>query len=346
MSTRDTRLADAALAAQYELAGLREGNPWYGKVSMELAAIPENQQGLVVAALRANAARASTIAVDTEFTEVVAHAAQDLHFQWMEGDEVPEVLLPYDVPTEQGFVWFAHNITIDATDDYQMGAKGFLWWTTPKGLSFIPFAGRDWWQGVERDNGWSLTEKFGAPPQAVPHDLAGWHFGVPWRLDPNAALGSGKEVVDGISLFNPSAAADRAIIWSFFRLVSQRIPRTEHVRPDRPTRRLLTRKPLLVTESVMEDGHVRLYTLRHEIPETERHEGDGEEVPWSHRWMVGAHWARRRVAIRDDEGNIIGSTQGEEGVDWTYRRVYIRPHVKGPENLPLVLKDAVGILKR
>lgn len=73
---------------------------------------------------------------------------------------------------------------------------------------------------------------------------------------------------------------------------------------------------------------------------------DDTDGRFSHRWSVSPHWARRRVATRDDAGNIIGSTRGVEGKDWTYRRVYIARYTKGPEDRPLVLKDTVGVLRR
>lgn len=57
----------------------------------------------------------------------------------------------------------------------------------------------------------------------------------------------------------------------------------------------------------------------------------GAERPtdWSHRWIVGGHWR-----------------QQPHGPGGTLRRpTWIAPHVKGPDDKPLVLKDRVGVVR-
>lgn len=106
--------------------------------------------------------------------------------------------------------------------------------------------------------------------------------------------------------------------------------------------------PDLMTKN-LDDGQVRIVMLRREAgAPSPRVAGadDDSTVEWTHRWQVEPHWARRRVATRDDAGNIIGSRSGAEGTDWTYRRCWIERYEKGPTDKPLVLKDAVGVLKR
>jgi hypothetical protein len=59
-----------------------------------------------------------------------------------------------------------------------------------------------------------------------------------------------------------------------------------------------------------------------------KHEGGGtREVEWTHRWMVSGHWRNQPY---------------KDGV----RLRYIFPFVKGPEHLPLVVKETVYALKR
>lgn len=354
MSARDRRLADQALSAQYGFTQIREGNPWWGIVLPKFANVTGESDPVFVDVIRAMARQASTFAVSTDMTETVKHAAEDLLFQWIEGDTVPEVLLPYDLPTKSGFVHFAHHIEltgIGATDedgnDLSFGVIGFMWHTDGQGgIMFVPVAARDFWRDripVEFDE---VVDRHGQAPEYLAHDFCGWHFGKPWRVDPAAPLGQHAVVSDdGGRLFNPAAAADRAILWSFFRLVEQRIPVVHQVRPSRPVKRRVKAKPDLMT-GVPDDGAVRLVTLRRE-QENDHGQPAGEgESHYSHRWVVEPHWARRRVAVRDTEGRIVGSTHGVEGADWIYRRVYIGRYVKGPEDRPLVLRDPVAILKR
>jgi hypothetical protein len=55
---------------------------------------------------------------------------------------------------------------------------------------------------------------------------------------------------------------------------------------------------------------------------------DPREVNWSHRWIVDGHWRNQPYG---------------PGRNQT-RPVWIAPHVKGPEDKPLVVKDAVKVL--
>ncbi len=370
---RPMRLADQALAAQYEFAGIKEGNPWWGEVAPIMTNVPQAEFALAGDAIRQVARQAETYTVDTEMTELVAQAAEDLFFSW-EQDQEPEVLLPYDVPAQAGIVHFAHHIRLGHLvpgadgEEANVGVLGFLWHVSaaststdpkrkvdvvryddpdsgPRALGFYPFASSDFWATKVVD--WqAAVDRHGRPPQYLIHDLAGWHFGAPWRVNPHHHGGGAVIGADGVKEFSALAALDRAVLWSFFRLVEQRIPRLVRQLPSRPTRRLLARKPIFTRPP--EDGAVRLVTLRRETdPDHDAATtADDTDGRWSHRWTVGPHWARRRVANRDEAGNIVGSVRGIEGKDWTYRRVYIARFVKGPEDRPLVLKDTVGVLRR
>lgn len=48
------------------------------------------------------------------------------------------------------------------------------------------------------------------------------------------------------------------------------------------------------------------------------------EVQWSHRWLVGGHW----------KNQYYPSTK-------SHQLIFIDPYIKGPENLPLIVKDKV-----
>ncbi|HEU5093038.1 MAG TPA: hypothetical protein VFT30_10145, partial [Nitrospira sp.] len=118
--SRDRRLADRALAAQYALADIQEGNPWVDMVGSVLYAGGQKEGQRLTAATKRIASEASTFVVSTDMTEVVKQAAEDLMFLWMQEGEVPDVILPYDLPHPQGFVLFSHSINLGHfLDDYE-----------------------------------------------------------------------------------------------------------------------------------------------------------------------------------------------------------------------------------
>jgi hypothetical protein len=75
----------------------------------------------------------------------------------------------------------------------------------------------------------------------------------------------------------------------------------------------------------------RVTVIRLRRTEGSRHEGESE-VEWQHRWVVRGHWRNQPYGPQD------GPRQ--------YRRIWIAPHVKGPEDKPLVVTDKVYTLNR
>lgn len=57
---------------------------------------------------------------------------------------------------------------------------------------------------------------------------------------------------------------------------------------------------------------------------------EGGFVEWTHRWIVSGHWRNQ----------ACGEGYSERKLVW------VSPHVKGPENKPLVIRDTVGALVR
>lgn len=76
------------------------------------------------------------------------------------------------------------------------------------------------------------------------------------------------------------------------------------------------------------DKPVTVVTLRRRADQPQ---GDST-VEWSHRWIVRGHWRNQRV--KDDDGN------------WVTRVIYINPHIKGPEDKPLLNRQHVYGLYR
>ncbi len=65
------------------------------------------------------------------------------------------------------------------------------------------------------------------------------------------------------------------------------------------------------------------------VPSPSRHPGVGPSPSSSRRapiehWRRG-HWTSVRVATRDDQGRMVGRTDGEKDVDWHYEGRWVRP---------------------
>lgn len=57
--------------------------------------------------------------------------------------------------------------------------------------------------------------------------------------------------------------------------------------------------------------------------------GEPRAVDWSHRWIVGGHWRNQWMPSMN-----------------SHRPTWIAPYVKGPEELPLVVKERVNVFVR
>lgn len=54
----------------------------------------------------------------------------------------------------------------------------------------------------------------------------------------------------------------------------------------------------------------------------------GKEIDWSHRWLVGGHW------------------RWQPYKEFSKKRIWIAPYVKGPDDKPLIMKDKVYVLSK
>ena len=161
-------------------------------------------------------------------------------------------------------------------------------------------------------------------------------------------LGGLGEVTDVLETLHDIRWWTRSLVWSCWRWMTEEIWLDGDM--PRATRRRLDRAKPVIHENQPEDGQVIVVELRQERKDAiERGEANGETPWWRTRWIVRGHWARRRYAIKDDNGNNIGPVRGPdsiEGVTFYYDRVWIEPYEKGPDNAPLVMRDPVGVLCR
>ena len=117
-----------------------------------------------------------------------------------------------------------------------------------------------------------------------------------------------------------SLIEDRKLLHSFFLLLAQKAVEVQERHPQRQERRQAQR------EGRPEPRPVRVVGLQAR-PVYEKSD-EQREVEWSHRWVVKPHWRRQWYP-----------SQGRH-----YPK-FIMSYVKGPEDLPLVIKDTVHTVK-
>lgn len=110
------------------------------------------------------------------------------------------------------------------------------------------------------------------------------------------------------------------VMFATFQLMRQNLVVTERAHVPRHIARRCIRED--VTADVL------VVRLRHLRTSGDSEVGDGG-VEWTHRWIVGGHWRQQWLPSR--------------GV---HRPTWIAPYVKGPENLPLIVKERIEALVR
>lgn len=119
--------------------------------------------------------------------------------------------------------------------------------------------------------------------------------------------------------FGKSAAEDSRFISAFFTLLATHS--IADVKETQPPRQVARRE---VRAGRQEASKVKVVYLRrpeHQRPE----EGSEHRVNWSHRWVVNAHWRNQPYGPGKSQRKLI----------------MIPPHVKGPDDLPVVVKETV-----
>jgi len=119
-----------------------------------------------------------------------------------------------------------------------------------------------------------------------------------------------------------SIVEDRRVLAALWQLSSQAsITDTTETEPDRATQRRLARRGHEVPKVRIVNlaSHQRAYSAPSSDAEASRE--------YQRRWIVGGHWRQQAC-----------------GPQWSQRRpVYIAPHIKGPEDKPLVTPEPVKV---
>lgn len=268
------------------------------------------------------------IYVSAEMCEVVAAASTSFE---------PEPLLLTDLITPRGFLYYETAFPVPDRFEKPSWIKGISWqrvFNTHNALThdehekfvgelFDGYNSGDYQPGLIAEieaqvekvaEPWGITlsiysdrdqEKISQHsgfPRLILLHVTPWYFGMSF---------DGNEIDEnGV----PTGAAWWwRIVQTTFRLMQQRISHKTVSRPDRATRR--EAKKL----GIEDEREVVVVQLRREAGE--RHEPTGKDVPWSHRWIVSGHWRNQPYP--------------SEGI---HRQIWISPHVKGPEDKPLIVR--------
>lgn len=262
--------------------------------------------------------RAETFVVADSMTEMILRASQSLD---------PTALRATDLPAPSGFVvfnrsifetdvhrktvswkaaaWAPQNVTASNRSDESLNGEvgGVM-------LTFYTDTRDPFVREADNAIGELIADRYDIPRWLPLHTTA-YGFGVPW------------DEPDWRDDANPPASAEvaRRVMHAFWAISQQYVERTHRLPADRHLRRRIERSGLL-TDVAKE---VRVVTLR-KIHEHVERDDDHEpmNVRWSHRWTVTGHWR-----------NQWYPSQG------VHRQVWIDEFEKGPEHLPLVVKDTV-----
>lgn len=167
-----------------------------------------------------------------------------------------------------------------------------------------------------------MSKHWGAPPPLVMIDFSGFPFDQEYQI----GGWDHPETFTNMDV-RPHVASLRMFLCSVFGLMHAYIDRQ---RPPRIQQKKLKRLKM------PEDGDISVIHLRKFLQtvkrRTDAEDYDEEGNPrWSHRWLVRPHWAWRRCKCEGHNGR---------------HRVYIEGYIKGPEYLPLVIKEKVYAITR
>jgi hypothetical protein len=216
-------------------------------------------------------------------------------------------LLPEDMPSPAGFMYFAETVNSKDTFVPLRAAS----WTTMEGDS-VHLA-------MYFDKSWSTSLAAGRAADLMrngPQILPLLAFDVPFSV----------EKVDAVSFLDKPVALEDSggrglfvrVLKTAWLLMGQTLACVEDAKYDRAAWRRITKLG-------MEPPRVRVITLRR----TALVSTDQSDREWHHQWIVRGHWRQQWLPSRS-----------------VHRPTWIAPHIKGPEGAPMLGGEKVYALKR
>jgi hypothetical protein len=260
-------------------------------------------------------ANAAPFYVTQEMCELLHHAQKTFP---------PTKLRPVDLPVPTGFVFMAEPLWVVDIHGEVLPWQAFTWGlghgedpSESTGIHLTIYAHRE--ADPQRHDG-DMGVMF--PTLAITHETA-------WAFDHDYAgrtgWGPGMKHNEGIEISEEALESGIEMlrtIHTFFILSWQKIATPTPMMATRGVRKRAQRS--LPKKEIPE---VRVVQLRRSKERTSTEEGSGRE--YSHRWMVDSFWRRQWYP-----------SEGRHKPKW------IAPHIRGPKDKPLVLKDKAYVWRR
>jgi hypothetical protein len=168
-------------------------------------------------------------------------------------------------------------------------------------------------------------------------DMMRWGLGTPWE---NVGGINAEEIIDRLANnadgkpkpVNPHIAFFRKFFLTMMRFCWQELLISEPATIPRPLRRAAVRE--LATDMTM--NVLRLRRVKHSSGA-----GTGDGVRLDHRIVVRGHWRNQHYPTFGPAYSADGSYNAS-----SHRRIWIDPHIKGPEDAPFINKHKVNALVR
>jgi hypothetical protein len=282
--------------------------------------LPDQSKAMFRALLRMEESKllcADPIFVESEFCDLVESARKTFK---------PEPIHPQDFMTPQGFMYFQRPLSLSSRNpENPVLLTGASWtpmyFTDREGNHGRVYEGEDnpyrGFNAGEHESlaGVALTlygltidgvevEYAGRRivfPKVIPVHFTPWYFGMTFEGNEVDAHGT------------PTAAREWWITLQVaLRLMQQTITVHSEAPVDRATRRRAQRLGFKPREIVV----VRLRRPKHQPTDTER------SVAWSHRWVVHGFWRNQWFPSLK-----------------IHRQIYINDYIKGPDDMPLIVKN-------
>lgn len=258
----------------------------------------------------ATSTTSETYYVSDDMTAVAAEAAKTMPRQTLlDGDlPAPRGFLVYDAPVgslprETGSI---PEVQLRMGVEYPLPVIGFAWTVTGP------------WPTWDTEEDHAVNAPLDRSPDRHAFHVAihplSLNTGVYPPVHPVGQLGAGMSWEIGRAPLNDQANIARVIL-ATWTLMQQTITTSERGTGGRAERRRCHRAGLPMD--------VVIYRLRRKLAEQSPPVEEGS-VPWSHRWLVSGYWQNHY----------------NPGTGY-HRYMWISGHVKGPEHLPLVVKDRV-----
>ena len=268
--------------------------------------------------------KAQTFWIEPDMCSLIEHAAKSFETAVLTWDDLPapsgfielgKRWKSYSVEEYGGDVdiyvtaiaWrYEEEIKIERTDEVVPGISLDLYCTKT-----------DYADLLRKDTNIDIDEidfnvKSAGIPKLIPAHTAAWGMGI--RYDDPRYLGP-----------NSTNYVDvRKYVHTLFTMLQQRIASRQIKTVPRQVYRGAKRK-----FKAAPSPEIEVVVLRRSSNPYDKEGDSGDGIDWTHRWMVDGHWRN----------------QWYPGLN-SHKRIWIAPHVKGPEDKPLWIKDKVYSLER